>query len=428
MDNQTNLPFNPKASSIMHIDLNSCFATIEQQANPSLRGKPIAVAAYSSPNGCVIAPSVEAKALGIKVGMRVKDAKFIYPSIAILTPDPWKYRAVHLQLREVISSYTSDFVAKSIDEFVLNLEGYPAQKKGMVETGLKIKKDIKENIGEWMRVSIGYAPNRFLAKQAAGLKKPDGLEEIACQNYQEIYKKLTLMDLSGIDKANTARLNSVGIFTVLQMLEADVRTLKSAFNSILGYYWYLRLRGWEIDDVQFARKSYGAMYSLGTTLSTHEELAPILHKLVCKTANRMRTNGYYALGVHLGILYRDRNFWHHGHKQKELLIDSRDIYKRAFKILVSSPYKGPVANLAVSVFDLTQNNHVQTSLFENMEKKISLASSIDKIQERYGDFVITPGIMLGTKDVVLDRIGFGNIKDLESLIVEDQDNQENTAT
>ena len=115
-----NLPFNPKPSTIMHIDLNSCFATIEQQANPLLRNRPIAVAAYITGNGCILAPSIEAKKLGIKVGMRVREAKLLCPSLQILAPDPWKYRNIHTRLRDLISTYTADFTPKSIDEFVLN--------------------------------------------------------------------------------------------------------------------------------------------------------------------------------------------------------------------------------------------------------------------------------------------------------------------
>ncbi|MEK7470692.1 MAG: DNA polymerase IV, partial [Patescibacteria group bacterium] len=102
----------------MHIDLNSCFATIEQQANPFLRGKPIAVGAYTTPNGCILAASVEAKRLGIKTGMRVKDGKVLYPKLIVLPSDPNKYRDVHLKLRKIISEYTNDFSPKSIDEFV----------------------------------------------------------------------------------------------------------------------------------------------------------------------------------------------------------------------------------------------------------------------------------------------------------------------
>src|SRR3990167_8913863 len=92
--------FNPRPSTILHLDLNSCFATIEQQANPILRGRPIAVAAYAAPSGCILAPSIEAKLYGIKTGMRVKDGKALCPSLIVLPPDPWKYRNVHLSLKK----------------------------------------------------------------------------------------------------------------------------------------------------------------------------------------------------------------------------------------------------------------------------------------------------------------------------------------
>src|SRR3990172_11297955 len=123
------LGFNPKPSTIMHMDLNSCFATIEQQANPMLRGKPVAVAAYTNSSGCIIAPSNEAKRYGIKTGMRVKDGKLLYPKLIVLPPDPWKYRTVHLQLKNLLLNYTEELVPESIDEFVLNLYIYPSMNK-----------------------------------------------------------------------------------------------------------------------------------------------------------------------------------------------------------------------------------------------------------------------------------------------------------
>ena len=138
-----NLAFNPKPSTILHIDLNSCFATIEQQANPLLRGRPIAVAAYATPNGCILAPSIEAKQHGIKTGMRVKEGKLLYPRLIILPPDPWKYRNVHLKLRKLLSDYTYDLTPKSIDEFVLDFQkfsGSPMHKVGS-EIKTRIKKD-----------------------------------------------------------------------------------------------------------------------------------------------------------------------------------------------------------------------------------------------------------------------------------------------
>jgi len=176
----------------MHIDLNSCFATIEQQANPLLRGKPIAVAAFKSPGGCILAPSIEAKRYGIKTGMRVKEGKMLYQDLIVLEPDPWKYRNVHLSLRKILETYTNDVAPKSIDEFVLNLEGFPAMRKGLINVGNEIKKRIREEVGDWLKVSIGIAPNRYLAKTAAGLKKPDGLETINFENYAQVYESLEL--------------------------------------------------------------------------------------------------------------------------------------------------------------------------------------------------------------------------------------------
>lgn len=412
----TNLPFNKKPSTIMHIDLNSCFATIEQQANPKLRGKPIAVAAYATPSGCIIAPSVEAKERGIKVGMRVKEGKLLYPNLIILEPDPWKYRNVHIALRKLISEYTASYNPKSIDEFVLDLEGYPSYKKGMHKVAQEIKDRIKDEIGEWLRVSIGIAPNRFLAKTASSLHKPDGLDEINKDNFIEIYKKLELGDLNGIKDRNTARLNSVGIYTVLDFYRASVSTIKAAFNSINGYYWYLRLRGWEIDDVLFARRSYGNSYALPKPLKTKEELSPILTKLVEKTGMRLRRAGYKTKGVYVSISYRDGGYWHKGVSFDRELFGSRDIYKKAYRILSKSPYQKPVRELAVSCFNLIKSNSNQLELFEDVEKKERVVNSIDKTNRKWGEFVITPARMLSAKDDVPDRIAFGGVKELEEFV------------
>lgn len=411
-----NLPFNPKPATLMHLDLNSCFATIEQQANPLLRGKPIAVAAYTTPSGCILAPSIEAKKLGVKVGMRVRDGRLICPALQILPPDPWKYRNIHVQLRDLISVYTNSFCPKSIDEFVLDLEGYPSFKLGMTRVGQEIKEKIKRQIGDWLTVSIGIAPNRFLAKLAAGLKKPDGLEEINSTNYQEIYSNLKLTDLPGIKNANTIRLNNRGIFSVTDFSRASVSELRAAFQSILGYYWYLRLRGWEIDDVEFDRHSFGNMYSLPEMIVDPEKLSPILQKLVEKCSFRMRRNGYTTRGVHVALLYRDHSFWHHGASVTSPLFYGNDIYKYAYRIMASSPYRKPVANLAVSLFNLEKNNFSQLDLFGQLAKKINLSQAIDQIKEKWGDFVITPAKMLGTQANVPDRVAFGNIKELEQFI------------
>ena len=417
MENQINLPFNPKSPTVMHLDLNSCFATIEQQANPKIRGKPVAVAAYTTSAGCIVAPSIEAKKLGIKVGMRVKDGKMICPKLIILPPDPWKYRNIHIAFRKLLADYTDNATPKSIDEFVLNLEGYPAFKKGMTSVAKEIKDRIKKEIGEWISISVGISTNRFLAKTAAGLNKPDGLDIIDKNNYRNIYKNLSLTDLCGIKTRNAARLNNMGIFSVLEFYKTSVHKLKTAFRSILGYYWYLRLHGWEIDDVEFARHSYGNSFALPKPLTAFEELAPILQKLTEKTGIRMRRAGFWAKGVHIAIIYHDWGFWHKGTSLSNFVFDSRDIYKAAFRILNMSPYRKPVRNLAVSVFNLEKIAHIQLTLIDDLAKKQRLVSALDRINEKWGNFVITPGKMIGTNDVVIDRVAFGGVKELEEIVI-----------
>ena len=426
----------------MHLDLNSCFATIEQQANPHLRGKPVAVAAYTTPSGCIIAPSIEAKEHGVKVGMRVKDGKMFSPGLIVLPPDPWKYRSVHLSLRNVMEDYTSNVYPKSIDEFVLNLEGYPSGPDGpspnpevlrtggmgrrpakssitknMWRTASEIKQRIKSEIGEWLTVSVGIGPNRFLAKTASSLRKPDGLDEINKANYLKIYKGLELIDLCGIKMRNAARLNSMGIYTVLDFYNAPIWKLKAAFSSILGYYWYARLHGFEIDDVEFGRRSYENSYALPKPLTTPEKLAPILAKLVTKMGSRLRRAGYKARGVHLAVSYRDGSFWHKGITFPKVFFDSRNIYKEAFKMLSFSPYRKPVRSLAVSCFNLLKSEACQLELFDDIERRFNLVKAIDKVNERWGDFVITPARMLAASKVVPDRVAFGNAKELEEFTI-----------
>lgn len=381
----------------MHIDLNSCFASIEQQANPKLRGKPIAVAAYPTPSGCILAPSVEAKKLGIKVGMRVRDGKLLCPNLIVLSPDPWKYRNVHLGLKKLLQSYTNKVVPKSIDEFTLDVERYPAYSKGITNIAKEIKRRIKEEVGEWLTVSIGIAPNRFLAKTAANLHKPDGLEVISKDNFLGVYSRLQLTDLCGIKTRNAIRLNNMGIYTMLDFYYAPVWKLKAAFRSIIGYHWYLRLHGWETDNIQSARKSYGNSYALPKPFSTTSELAPLLRKLVEKTGTRLRKARFQARGVHVTIVYRDWSFWHKGVTLPNYIFDSRDIYTTVLQLFLQSPYRKPVRELAVSCFSLQQTEYTQMSLLSDSDKKERLVKAIDAINERWGDFTITPARMLGTK-------------------------------
>ena len=152
------------------------------------------------------------------------------------------------------------------------------------------------------------------------------------------------------------------------------------------------------------------------TKETPEELSPILYKLVEKMSFRLRRAGYRARGVHVSLLYRDWSYWHRGAVQPELVFDSRDIYRVAYKLLIHSPYRRPVHTLAVSCFDLDTTRSLQLALLSDVDKKDRFMAAVDRVNSRWGDFVITPARMLGTASAVPDRIAFGGIKELEELI------------
>lgn len=395
--------FNPQPARTLHLDINSCFATIEQQANPALRGKPIAVAAYTSASGCILAPSVEAKRLGIKTGMRVKEGKLLCPDLIVLTPDPPKYRAIHLQLKKLLGFYAPEVFPKSIDEFVFEPPfGNPRK------IAVEIKKRIKKEIGDYLTVSIGIGPNRFLAKLASSLHKPDGLDEINKDNFLDLYSRLRLVDLCGIKARNAVRLNSAGIYTVMDFYRASLLQLKSAFSSICGYYWYKRLHGYEIDAFVSKKNCFGNSFALPRPFQSIEELAPILTKLVQKAGFRLRQAGYSGRGVHLAVFFRNGAFWHQGHLSKKILYDSREIYQLAFRLLNICPLQSPVRELAVSIFGLVKKAPLQLEIFGNVLKKDSLVKAMDKVNQRWGNFVVFPAKMLGTEKLVPDRIAFGS--------------------
>jgi len=419
----TSLPaqagFNPAKPFVMHIDLNSCFASVEQQANPLLRGRPVAVAAYAKSYGAILAPSVEAKLYGVKTGMSVAEAQKLCPFLIVRQADPPKYRQVHKQIGELLNDYSDHVVSKSIDEFCLALPG--VSRKGPTRSHLegistKIKSRIKSEIGDYLRVSIGVSTNQILAKLASGLHKPDGFDIIDAHNYREVYQKIVLQDFCGINRRNEARLHSVGIFTVTQFAQASIQTLKSAFQSILGRYWYTRLRGYEVDDVEFSRRSYGQSYVLPHEV---EYLAwrPILAKLIAKAARRLRASGSSATGIGLALNFGDHTSWHTTHHSRSAIYDDASLLTCALALYEKEFLQKPdrvtaklqersVKKIAFTCFGLAKDPGQLSCLLDTVKQK-SLVASLDALNDKWGEYTVSYASMLGSSGHVRDAIAFG---------------------
>jgi DNA polymerase-4 len=410
------MPINYNRPMIMHIDLNSCFAIIEQQANRLIRNKPVAIAAYTSPRGAVIASSYEAKALGIKLGVNVREAKLLYKDVIVLAPDPDKYFDAHRRFKKVLLNYTDEVTPKSVDEFVIDFRGSTAIQRGksLEEVGYEIKKDIKESLGEYVTVNVGIGPNRFLAKLAAGLHKPDGLDIISGENLRSVYEQLTLTDFPGINVRYEARLNVAGIHTPLQFLDTDAYVLKKqVFRSVVGYYWYLRLRGHEVDSVDFGRKSFGHNYAIGDKTRDPQQLSRLLMKLCEKTGRRLRKGDYVAGGIHIFLMFENRQYWSKGKKLKHDVYSTQDIFLAAQRLLNEVVIPARATNISVSVFNLHVASPEQLGLFDDSRLDTrSLAKAADNVNDRYGEFTVVPAIMANMQDIILKRVAFGSVRDL----------------
>jgi DNA polymerase-4 len=396
----------------MHIDLNSCFASIEQQANPLLRGKPVVVGAYTTPNAIVLAPSIEAKKYGIKVGHSLREAKQLCPQVIALPTDPPKYRIVHIKFIKILKEYSPVVIPKSIDEAILDFTDPSLHKYNLEDIGMEIKQRIKSEIGEWMRCNVGIGPSRFLAKTAAGLHKPDGLDVLNHKNLLPTYETMELLDIYGINVRYQRRLNNAGIFTPLDFYKATLQTLhKTVFKSIMGYHWYFRLRGYETDNIEFQRRTVGHEYSLKNKTADPRELAQVLMTMCEKTGRRLRENQLIARGVYLHIGYLDGESFGHSHKTQDYIYASQDIYKYTKQIFDGQPEYKRVRLMAVGCFDLLPNTYKQLDLFSS--KKPDIVKAMDTINDKYGEYMVTTARMMTTKDAAPDAIAFGKVREMK---------------
>ena len=385
----------------MHIDLNSCFASVEQQANPLLRHKPVAVVHSDAPYGCILAPSVEAKLWGVKTGMTLAEGRERCPILLARQADPPKYREVHHRFATLLSDYAPHPLAKSIDEFVLTLPTNSDQ----AEVVREIKSRIKSEIGDYLRVSVGISTNQNLAKLASGLHKPDGFDVIDHTNFLDIYNKIELMDFCGINIRNEARLHKVGVFTPIQFYTASRQTLRSAFESVLGDYWHARLRGYEVDDIEFQTRSYGQSYVLPHPMD-RAEWYPIMAKLVSKAGRRMRRDGYSASATHISLRYSDHTSYKLGHKLKTSLKSDHDLIAAVNSLTPKSNKK--VKKVAVTLFGIGRDDN-QEGLFIDKVKEKRLVTALDTLNTRYGEYTISYASLMGSAGHVRDAIAFGKI-------------------
>ena len=402
----------------MHIDLNSCFATVEQQARPLLRGQPVGVTNRITKYCCVIACSYEAKAKGVKVGMRLDEALLLEPNLIMLESDPPKYHYAYQKLVGIMQSYSPKVTMKSIDEGIIDFHdaGKTLSIDQMVDIGYEIKQQLKKEVGCWMRCNVGIAQNRFLAKLAASLHKPDGLDVITPNNLRKTLGSIELTDLNGIAYRNQARLNACGIFTPLQFLDAESEVLKRhVFKSVCGEDWYQRLRGYEVDDNNFSTKTVGRQFVLDDKQPSAELVLSRLAYLCETTGVKLRYKNLCARGVMVYIKYDSGDSWYERKMFKTTFFTNAEIYRRALLLFNKRPLDHYPREIAISCYMLTPSNRSQLSLLEEVNREAWLTEAVDCINEQFGEFTITYANSLQSKEIVKQKIPFGSTRYFELL-------------
>jgi DNA polymerase-4 len=317
-----------------------------------------------------------------------------------------------------MQSYSPNTKMKSIDEGVIDFHGVEATLKGrsLEEIGYEIKQRVRDEIGDWMKINIGIGTNRFLAKQAAGWHKPDGLDKIDHTNLLDFYAQVKLTDLTGIASRNEARLNSWGINSPLDFFAADEYMLKKkVFKGVTGTYWYRRLRGYEIDDYETNLGMVGRQWVVKDPSEKNEYLLPCLSYLCETTGMKLRYRQAEARGVCVWALYNNGEYWHGKRMYKTTFYTNPEIYRRAMELFNQRPY-GIVRTIGIYCYNLTPSSRNQLGLFEDVAKKDWLVKAVDEINDFYGIFTVYSANSLEGKKIIKQKIPFGGTDYFELLL------------
>ncbi|MBT1070299.1 DNA polymerase IV [Pelotalea chapellei] len=384
---------------IFHIDMNAFFASVEQSANPALRGKPIAVVG-SGGRTIVTTSSYEARAFGVKTGMAVWEAKRCCPELIVVVGDNRKYTHTSSEIMSIIRDYSPVVEVFSIDEAWVDVTGSINLFESAENIAYLIKARIKHRFD--ITCSIGIAPNKLLAKLASDLQKPDGLTIIKPEDVSRIMERMPVGSLCGIGKKTVRELKVMGINTCGELARCDQGRLTRKFG-IVGAR--LKQMGEGKDDVPVIPfgeedevKSVGHSSTLERDIDDPQEIRRFLLQLSEKVGSRARR--YNVSGKTVAVYVRYADFFTSFSKQTTLrsyINLSDEIYKAALALLEGVELEQPVRLLGVKLTNL-KSQAEQLPLFEDDRKKLFATQAMDKLNAKFGNRAVTFGSLLPGKE------------------------------
>jgi len=391
--------------TILHADQNAFFASVEQQANPALRGKPIAVVGGGG-RTVITTSSYEARARGVKTGMAIWEAKRCCPELIVVVGDNRKYQRISSRIVEIFCDYTPEVEVFSIDEAWLDVTHSLSLFGSPERIAYLIKARIKHQFG--ITCSIGIAPNKLLAKLASDMQKPDGLTVIRPEDVSRILERIPVGELCGIGKKTAYQLKVMNITTCGELGRCDEGRLTRKFG-IVGRR--LKEMGQGIDGspvIQFGEeddvKSVGHSSTLERDIDDPMEIRRFLLQLSEMVGSRARRYGVSGKTVHLYVRYADFfSSWGKQTTLKSYINLSDEIYQAALGILNAVELEQPVRLLGISLSNL-KHQAEQLPLFEDERKKLFATQAMDKINERFGSMAVTYASLLPGKDKAGSRV------------------------
>lgn len=385
--------------TVLHIDMNAFFASVEQQANPALRGKPIAVVGGHG-RTVITTSSYEARVKGVKTGMAVWEGRKTCPELIIVVGDNKKYQYTSCKINEIFRDYTPEVEAFSIDESWLDVTHSLSIFGSAERIAYLIKARIRHSFG--ITCSVGIAPNRLLAKLASDMEKPDGLTVIKPEEVSRVLEHMPIKELCGIGKKMERAINIMSIYTCGELGRCDEARLTRKFG-IIGKR--LKEMGQGIDNspvVPYGEedevKSVGHSSTLERDIDDPVEIRRFLLQLSEMVGSRARRYGVSGKTIHLYVRYADFfSSWGKQTTLKNYVNLSDEIYKSALSILETVELEQPVRLLGVTLSNL-KHQAEQLPLFEDERKKLFATQAMDAVNARYGSMVVTYGSLLPGKE------------------------------
>ncbi|MBD8070368.1 DNA polymerase IV [Bacillus sp. PS06] len=382
---------------ILHVDMNSFYASVEMAYDPTLRGKALAIAGnVEERRGIIITCSYEARKLGVKTTMPLWEAKRLCPHLTIIKPNFERYRKASLAMFEFLRSYTPMVEPVSVDEGYMDItECFEAG------SPIELAQDIQTKLFEQLKLpcSIGIAPNKFLAKMASEMKKPMGITILRKRDVPHVLWPLPVGEMHGIGSKTAEKLSGIGIHTIGDLAKGNDVQLKTLLG-INGERLLKRANG--IDNRPVDPDSISDFKSIGnsTTLpqdtTNLDELYAVIRRLSLSVSNRIRRKHMLTTNVQLTIRDYNRKTITRSRKLSNPIDSEEDIYKAALQLWKQHWNEEAVRLIGVTAQDLVEKGEAYKQLdlfsFESDAKKEPLMKVMDQLMKKYGANIVKKGI------------------------------------